>query len=309
MKVFLRDMKNSKFDVEVADDSTILNLKEKLSELKETPVDKIRLLFKSKVLTNDAKISDLENSEANRIVFFAQNKPAPAQETKPAEPAPAKASETLPSEVTEAPPFLPDEDQYEKEPSTLDSSISTKNLNESAIAQLMELGYPREKCEFALSRAQGNTEVAAELLVEGIDSDEKLGQYHSIPYDIVLNQVLSNPRQLVTTINNGGLVRVSFPDGRQSTLQINVNELIQIATERGLLQGYGMSQPQIDLTEDERQMAQQINGTYAGLSESQKRMLQELSKTFGTELSEVLQIYEACDRDEVKTRELLEGMV
>lgn len=168
---------NQKFDLELDDGEAVGSVKEKVREAQKIGTDKIVLVHKGKVLSDDATLAGAGVTEESFVVVMVQKaktaKPAPAP--VPAKPAaaetPAAPVETpAPVEVpaSAAAPAAPATEAPTTPSSGGGSGLVSGAELEAAVQQIMTMGFEREQVLKALRAAFNNPDRAVEYLLTGI---------------------------------------------------------------------------------------------------------------------------------------------
>jgi len=157
-KVAIRPLKGDPFEVEVEPEEKVEDLKKRIATLKpDFPADLQKLLHAGKILTDGSVVSEYGIKPGGFIVMMvskaSQPKPTTPQATTPVTPAlnPTAAPNPTP------PPGL---------------GVQANAINESAVRQLCEMGFPREQVEKCLRAAFNNADRAVEYLTSGIPESQ-----------------------------------------------------------------------------------------------------------------------------------------
>ena len=152
MKVIVKTLKQVNHEVEISSDEIkISELKTSIENQHKIEASTIKLVFNGTVLKDESTLKEYNITEGNIIIMMisktkVQNKP---QEVVPTQ-----------TEVKK-------EDPQAKITENKPSSSNTKNYS-SEVAQLVEMGFPKEYAESAIKAAKGNISVAIEYLYNGI---------------------------------------------------------------------------------------------------------------------------------------------
>lgn len=177
VSLLFRALDRSELRVEADDTETIGAVKAKLAALKSSEPALLRLLFKGKHLDDDsATVGSIGYGETDFIVLVvskpktaattpAASTPAPAASTTAsstsAAPAPASSSSPAPADASGAAAAAPPSGDAS-------SALVTGAELETMVANLMEMGFPREECVRALRAAFNNPYRAVDYLMNGI---------------------------------------------------------------------------------------------------------------------------------------------
>jgi UV excision repair protein RAD23 len=169
MKIAIKPLKGEQFEVEVEDADTVRELKKKVAAAKAEFVAELqKLIYSGRVLNDDMVCKDVGIKDGEfLVVMLTKAKPA-APEAAAAPPA--------------APPAAPDTSA----PMAIDqASAGGGNMGgeaqEGAIAQLCDMGFPREQVISCLRAAFNNPDRAVEYLMNGIPEGIMAEQAPSAP--------------------------------------------------------------------------------------------------------------------------------
>ena len=174
MQIILKDFKKEKIPIEIELSETVLSGKEKLASIKNCDADQIKFVYSGKILQNDKIFEEFKIKEGDQIIFMI------AKAKKAAEPVPAaestekkeEQSNTESNTETSAPTpaattpatSATNEPIAEFTPST----FAQGNVRETAIQNIMAMGFERSEVERALRAAFNNPDRAVEYLLSGI---------------------------------------------------------------------------------------------------------------------------------------------
>lgn len=183
MKISVKTLKGEQFQIDVDPADLISVVKEKIADQKaEFPTTRQKLIHSGKVLKDSQTIADTGIAENEFLVCMLTKEAKPKAQSQPA------------PQVTSAPPQVssppqttqvPAPQQQQQTPSTTApaSSSTTPAVSQSqtpnapsretavdqdAVRQLMDMGFPEEEAKTALRAAMGNSDVAVEFLMNGI---------------------------------------------------------------------------------------------------------------------------------------------
>ncbi|OHS97125.1 hypothetical protein TRFO_36740 [Tritrichomonas foetus] len=102
MDVFFRYVtsKETPFSIHFDDDVTIKEVKVAISQKESVPIEGMRLLFKSKIISDDAKISEYQTSLTSPIIFYAKKKTTPAPPPQTPQPQTQESSPTTTAQLS-----------------------------------------------------------------------------------------------------------------------------------------------------------------------------------------------------------------
>ncbi|KAF9286067.1 UV excision repair protein RAD23 B [Mortierella alpina] len=196
MLITVKTLKQETFKVDVDETDKVLSIKEKIEQLQGHPVSSQKLIFSGKILEDDKPVSQYNISEKDFLVIMVTKaKPAAASSSKPAAatttptptsaPAPTAATPTAPvaqalsteqAPAAAAPANAPVVGENpapaaSTEPAALssdDNALLTGSRLETAIQNMMEMGFPRDQCLLAMRASFNNPDRAVEYLMTGI---------------------------------------------------------------------------------------------------------------------------------------------
>ncbi|CAO3568332.1 unnamed protein product [Mortierella alpina] len=207
MLITVKTLKQETFKVDVDETDKVLSIKEKIEQLQGHPVSSQKLIFSGKILEDEKPISQYNISEKDFLVIMVTKaKTAAASSSKPAAatttPTPASAPAPAPAAATPAAPVAqasteqaaaaaapvnapvvgenptPAASTEPAAPSD-DNALLTGSRLETAIQNMMEMGFPRDQCLLAMRASFNNPDRAVEYLMTGIP--EHLQQQASAP--------------------------------------------------------------------------------------------------------------------------------
>lgn len=174
MQIILKDFKKEKIPIEIELSETVLSGKEKLASIKNCDADQIKFVYSGKILQNDKIFEEFKIKEGDQIIFMI------AKAKKAAEPVPAaestekkeEQSNTESNTETSAPTpaATTPATSATNEPITefTPSTFAQGNVRETAIQNIMAMGFERSEVERALRAAFNNPDRAVEYLLSGI---------------------------------------------------------------------------------------------------------------------------------------------
>ncbi|KAK6353544.1 hypothetical protein TWF696_005507 [Orbilia brochopaga] len=191
IKLTFKDLKNERFTIDASSTDTVSSVKEKIQAEKGWEPASIKLIYSGKIL-QDAQTVGSYNIEEKGFVVCMVSKPKPgaakpsgsSSAAGPSTPvksstpvqtplAPAAnppSASTSANVVPETPTPAPQ--AATSQPSTASfndpSSLAMGSARESAIQQMMEMGFPRPDVEAAMRAAFNNPDRAVEYLMTGI---------------------------------------------------------------------------------------------------------------------------------------------
>ncbi|KAJ3183471.1 hypothetical protein HDU87_006790 [Geranomyces variabilis] len=192
MKITVKTLAQKSFVVEIEPTETILELKKKIKEAQQFDVETQKLIYSGKILDNAKTVAECKIEETGFLVVMTP-KPKPVAATPAAAPAtpvkPSEASSSTPA-VAPTPAIAPAAPSAAAAPATSTpsqaapatpspagaattgpfdaSTLATGSAYDSAVANLLEMGFPRDQIVRAMRAAFNNPDRAAEYLMTGI---------------------------------------------------------------------------------------------------------------------------------------------
>ena len=177
MKIILKTLQNKKYDLEVSENDTVLNIKERIDkELNLGDVNDQKLIKAGKILLNEQTLSEAGVKENEFIVVMVTkgSKPAPAQPKPVASTATVSENATATTTAaatttanTSAPVTQPQTQAQGYQQAASQVVVGSQQLN-STVTELMAMGFEQDQVVRALRAAYNNPERAVEYLFSGI---------------------------------------------------------------------------------------------------------------------------------------------
>ncbi|KAI8597105.1 UV excision repair protein Rad23 [Dissophora ornata] len=189
MFITVKTLKQETFKVEVGESDKVLTIKEKIEELQGHPVSSQKLIFSGKILADEHPISQYNITEKDFLVIMvtkakttpaSSSKPSTAASSSPAA-APAPSAPVTQTQVEEAVAPAPvnapamgenPTPAASTEPTapadSADNALLTGSHFETAIQNMIEMGFPRDQCMLAMRASFNNPDRAVEYLMNGI---------------------------------------------------------------------------------------------------------------------------------------------
>lgn len=166
MKVSIKTLKGEQFQVEASPTDSISVVKEAIFAAKpEFQTDRQKLIHSGKVLKDNVTLSESGITESDFVVCMITKETAKAK-TSVAAPAPVPAAAPAPSIAT-APQAIPSIPPAALAPAPIPAPLPVV-INEEAVTQILDMGFPETEVRAALQAANGNADLAVEFLMNGI---------------------------------------------------------------------------------------------------------------------------------------------
>ena len=202
MKIFIKNLRGDKTEIEIQESESILSIKETLNTLQGHSPDLQKLILAGKILEDQKTASESGILEGSTIVLMV-SKPKPqakAAEVPPPMPATTGLLSSLPPSMApppgpsaSVPPEATDVPQDLEGP----SALLTGNTLSSMINNIVEMGFDRKDVEAAMKAAFNNPDRAIEYLTSGIPAPSnpvpQVPQLPGNPSDQQFRQLLQDP--------------------------------------------------------------------------------------------------------------------
>jgi UV excision repair protein RAD23 len=183
MKITIKTLQQKVFTVEAEESETIGEVKKKISDSQGHPVEGQKLIYSGKILPDDKTVLSCEIKEKDFLVLMVSKpKAAPAASSSTASasaaPAPAPAPPAAPPATT---PSVPTTTAAITAPAAVPaqppsappafgdlSSFVSGDALQASIANMTEMGFPRDQVLRALRASFNNPDRAVEYLMNGI---------------------------------------------------------------------------------------------------------------------------------------------
>ena len=197
MKIFIKNLRGDKTEVEIQESESILSIKERLNTLQGHTPDLQKLILAGKILEDHKSASESGIQEGSTIVLMV-SKPKPQAklaEVPPPMPSTTGPSSSLPPRVI-PPPGPPAAADVPDVPQELEgpSALLTGNTLSSTINSIIEMGFDRKDVEAAMKAAFNNPDRAIEYLTSGLPAPSNpVPPQQGNPSDEQFRQLLQDP--------------------------------------------------------------------------------------------------------------------
>jgi len=181
VKITVKTLKQQQFSLEVAENETVINIKEKIEKQEKHPVAYQKLIHAGKVLDDNLRVSDAKLGENDFLVLMVRKpkeEPVKTQPVKAAEPPkPNPVPLNIPPVSTPSFQATPIQKPTETSPSINKPAESTTHSTgslvmgteyEKVVTSLTDMGFSRDEVVRALRAAFNNPDRAVEYLTTGI---------------------------------------------------------------------------------------------------------------------------------------------
>ena len=338
MKLQFRTIAGKWYSDEFDSSLTILEVKEKVAENMGTSSDKMRLIYNSKILANDKTIDELDIEDGKTIIVHIQN--APINQKKPAEQVSApKQNKEENSKPAEPAKKVEEKPAAEAPKPAENGTISTKpeatplpiiqektqlidppNFEEM-VAELAAMGFDPMDCRKALRAAVYNPNRAGDFLLNNYipdlphlyDPNEDEGNIYDAEeeYDDEEDGERTQEemeREAMTMFLRQLTKHPEFLQDYLDDLATNnpaVAPFIR-SDPAGFLVSIGLNPKDFDLSKLKTNKSD-YETFMERFSESEQQAIHRLEK-HGFDTMTIIQVFDACGRDETLTAECLEGM-
>ncbi|KAJ8363390.1 hypothetical protein SKAU_G00122210 [Synaphobranchus kaupii] len=337
MQITLKTLQQQTIQIDIDPNKTVKALKEKIEAEKGKegfPVSEQKLIYAGKILQDDTPIKEYKIDEKNFVVvMISKAKSPPAEIQSPPEPPKAPVPEpglSPPEPAHAAIPIPPTEDRSPKESADTQNqgssssdapdkapgedtspALATGPEHEAMVAEIVSMGYEREKVVAALKASFNNPHRAVEYLLMGIprgpvqETDPAAGYSASTgtptaegenPLEFLRSQSqFQNMRQVIQ--QNPALLPALLqqlerenPELHQQ-IQQHQDRFIQMLNEPAGVGGEGLEAREEGASGD----GAPVN--YIQVTPQEKEAIERL-KALGFSEALVIQAYFACEKDE-----------
>lgn len=168
MKIFIKNLRGDKTELELQESDSVLSIKEQLNTLQGHAPDLQKLILAGKILEDGKSASESGILEGSTLVLMV-SKPKP-----PVKPAESSIPPPMPSNVLPPPVFppanLPREIPESSGPEEIEGpgALLTGESLSSTILSIVDMGFDRKDVEAAMKAAFNNPDRAIEYLTSGL---------------------------------------------------------------------------------------------------------------------------------------------
>ncbi|CAG8455519.1 12692_t:CDS:2 [Rhizophagus irregularis] len=250
MKITFKTLQQTQFQLDVdPNETTILQLKQKIEESQGHAVSLQKLISKGKVLNDEKKISEYPISENEFLVLMVSKPKTPIKPSGSS--SRSEVTSKSSTEVADTSPSVPPASITATTVPATTQSIQSPEWNsnastlvtgsdyENAVNYIMEMGYDRDQVARAMRASFNNPDRAVEYLINGIPD---IAQHEQQP--TATEQTANQPTQPVPVSTNTSATTAGLRN--QPQLQ-QLRQLVQQnpALLQHLVQQIGASNPQL----------------------------------------------------------------
>lgn len=328
MKLTVKTLQQKQLQFEVNEDDTVKSVKEKLKESENVDPARQMLIYQGKVLSDDSTLKSQNIKETDFLVMMATRTPA-AKPSSPSAPAAAPA----PAQVAAPTPSVPSASQPA---ASATSTLVTGTEYESAVNNLMEMGFEHSQVVRALKASFNNPDRAAEYLFSGnipdtVTPPQQQGQGGSLDFlrnDPAFQQIRSalhrnpqsvpallhsigsaNPRLLqlinehqeefIALLNDGpeGPIIGDVPEDQDQEEDLEEEEMTASEAEAALMETSSLQAAMAAQSGRQGQATGAPQVQYIQVTAAEREAIDRLV-SLGFERSRVTEAFLACDKDE-----------
>lgn len=174
-KILVRPLKGASFEVEMESTDKVEDFKRRIASLRpEFPADLLKLLHAGKVLEDGTSISEYCIKPGGFVVVMVGKPKAPvAASAGSGASAPGSDTQAVCALGSPPPTVQPPPGSSSAPIAAVVSAPAGSASNDSTVAQLCEMGFPRGQVEHCLRAAFGNPDRAVEYLMTGIPASAR----------------------------------------------------------------------------------------------------------------------------------------
>lgn len=237
MQIVFKDFKKEKIPIEIELTDSVLSGKEKLASIKNCDADQIKFVYSGKVLQNDKTFESFKVKEGDQIIFMiskAKKTPEPVKEEKPKAEVAQPSATTVTTETTTT---LTESNPAATETVTefTASTFAQGNVRETAIQNIMAMGFERPQVERALRAAYNNPDRAVEYLLSGMPITEEAAATQSVAAAPVSESepAAESTTEEVATSNAETATSTTNATSQTPVASSNLFEQAQLASQTG----------------------------------------------------------------------------
>ena len=166
MKLTIKSIKQIAYEVEVANDSSVKDLKKEIESKHGFDHSTLKLLFKGQLLDDLKTLKDYSINE-NEVLVMMNMKAKPVNVPKEEE----KKQDKVPENKITSTTTNTNTSTQQQPNKPLVSTAKPEKDYTAQIKQLSEMGFSGEEAKHAIKAARGNVEIAIEFLYNGIPDD------------------------------------------------------------------------------------------------------------------------------------------
>lgn len=237
MQIVFKDFKKEKIPIDIELTDSVLSGKEKLASIKNCDADQIKFVYSGKVLQNDKTFESFKVKEGDQIIFMiskAKKTPEPVKEEKPKAEVAQPSATTVTTETTTT---LTESNPAATETVTefTASTFAQGNVRETAIQNIMAMGFERPQVERALRAAYNNPDRAVEYLLSGMPITEEAAATQSVAAAPVSESepAAESTTEEVATSNAETATSTTNATSQTPVASSNLFEQAQLASQNG----------------------------------------------------------------------------
>ncbi|CAD8101394.1 unnamed protein product [Paramecium sonneborni] len=254
MKIIIKTLSGQTFELEVQQTDTVLNIKEKIEQVKQFEIGQQKLLRKGTLLLNDQTVGELGIQEKDFLVVMVNVKKGPPQQQ------PVQQQQVQQQPLQQPQPIQIQEPVQVAKPIVSQQNMATGQEYDVAIQNLIQMGFAKSECEAAMKAAFNNQDRAIEYLLNGIpvveqppppQQGQNVNQEHQNTLQQLREQIIQNPETILQILPQ---LQQSNPQLYQQ-IQQNPETFIQLLLGGGQ---EGGDEIETEITQEEQQQLNQL---------------------------------------------------